>query len=277
MNVSPTEAPALLNASLQRLAAQSAACKLWSIVLTSGLLGLAMVRGGDALLAWAAAPVLLLALADAAYLVQARRIAALAAKETVRAEDLFRLQSGSAGFAASIQTLGGLTSFSVWPFYTALATLVIVLGQTVLLPSKRPQFMPQNSSPIASPFQPNSPRPANSAPPMGVASFPPSPNPAVNRPNMPPLVGSASRPNFPGTVTKPSTVPGGGISHARRTEPPSNEHVRTPATEDSAANERNAELCVSKASIQSNPAAEIKAASRGRPQRGIGQTHGGGR
>lgn len=191
--------------------------------MTSLLIGLAMVRGGEALLAWTAAPALLLALADAAYVGQSRRIAALSAKETVRAEDLFRMQSGNAGFSASIQTLGGLASFSVWPFYTALTTMVIVLGQTVLLPSKRPPFTPPNSSLIASPFQPNSPRPANSAPPMGVASFPASPNPAVNRPNMPPLGGPASRPNFPGTVTKPSTVPGGSSpTAAGLNRPPTN-------------------------------------------------------
>lgn len=176
------------------------------------LLGLAVGRGGDALLAWAAAPALLLALADAAYLVQSRRIAALAVKETVRADDLFRLQSGSAGFAASIQTLGGLASFSVWPFYAVITTMVIVLGQSVLLPPKKPQLLPQNSSFIASPHQPTASRPSSFTPPKGVPSFQTQPNHTVNRPSMPPMGVPASKPNFPGSGTKSPTVPGGSSS-----------------------------------------------------------------
>ena len=73
MNVSSSEAQALPSVALQRLAAQRAASKLWSIVLTSVLLG-------------------------------------LAAKKTVRAEDLFRPLAGNAGLSTSIQSLGGPTS-----------------------------------------------------------------------------------------------------------------------------------------------------------------------
>ena len=226
MNLSPPDAPALLNSSLQRLAAQSASCKLWSIILTSLVLVMAAGRAGAEVLLWAAAPSLLLALADAAYCVKTRRIATLAAKETVRAEDLFRMQSGSSGFSTSIQSLSGLASFSVWPFYTALTTMVIVLGQTVLVPHNPPIN--------GSPYQPNTPRPAYSiqqspstpppgavmypgtmqqtngfAAPNGAPQFQPPPNQiTVTRPNMPPMGVSSTKPNAPETVNKSPTFPG---------------------------------------------------------------------
>ena len=204
MNVSPSEAPALLNTALQRLAAQSASCKLLSIVLTSLVLVMAAGRVGAEALVWAASPSLLLALADAAYKVLANRIAALAAKETVRAEDLFRIQSGNVGFGVAIQSLSGLTSFSVWPFYTTLTTIVIVLGQTVLVPQNKSQFLPQSPSINASPFQPNSSRPTNAG-----QQFQTPPNQInANRSIMPSTGGQTFIPNFPGVTTTPPTRPG---------------------------------------------------------------------
>ena len=236
MNVSPSEVPTILNTSLQRLAAQSASCKLWSIVLTSLVLAMAAGRVGAEVLVWAAAPVLLLSLADAAYTVQARRLVALAAKETLQAEELFGTQTGNSSFSTSVQALKGLSSFSVWPFYSLLAMMVVVLGQIVLVPQNKPQFLPQNPSINASSFQSNATRSAfsnqqnpsslpstaagypgnlnmpklnNFAPPNGSPQFQPPPNQInVTRPNMPPMGVPTSKPQLPGTATKPSTVPG---------------------------------------------------------------------
>lgn len=215
MNVSLSEAPALLNTALQRLAAQSAACKLWSIVLTSSLLGLSLGRGTADSLLWAAVPVLLLSLADAAYLVQSRRIADLALKESVRAEDLFRMQAGSAGFAASFKSLGGLASFSVWPFYASLIATVLVLGQTAQPSATRPQFPAQTSPIAASPFQLNNARPASFTPSKGTPPFHPPTSQTLSRPSMPPTMGPSSRPNFPGTAIKSPAVPKGAAPMSR--------------------------------------------------------------
>jgi hypothetical protein len=252
MNVSSSEAPALLNTTLQRLAAQSAACKLWSIVLTSAVLVMTAERGGDGELLWAAAPALLLGLADAAYKVQAGRIAAWGAnaKETVRVEDLFRMQTGNSGFAASLQSLTGLISFSVWPFYVALTTLVIVLGQTALHPRGNSQFLPQKPSINGSPYQPNTmrpdfsnqhgpsasspgtgayssnskmPRPTGFTPPKGGPSFQPPPNQnTLSRPTFPPKGAPTAKPNFPGTVTNSPAGPS--------SPPPPSANFNRPAT-----------------------------------------------
>ncbi len=237
MNVSPSEASTFLHSTLQRLAGQSATCKLWSVVLSSVVLALAAGRMGAEAMVWAAAPALLLALADATYKVQADRAAALAAKGTVRMEDLFRLQSGGGGLAGSVQTLGGLASFSVWPFYVTLATMVMVLGQTVLTPQNKAPFGPPGALINGGPSMPGVPRPAyaiqqgptalppgavvypgvsNVAPPSsftpssGSQSFTPPPGApkqvTVTRPNMPPMGVPASKASASGATAKAPPV-----------------------------------------------------------------------
>lgn len=206
MNVSPSELTVLLNTSLQRLAAQSAACKLWSIVLTSLVLAMAAGRAGGEVLTWSAAPILLLALTDASYTAQSRRLAALADKEAIPPTELFRLQTETKGFSTSIQYLSGLGSFSVWPFYTVLSTMVIVLGLTVL-PAKNSSQPPPIMS---SPYQPGTPRPAYTMQqgggglPSGVVSYPGNPGmqssgyPGANNPaNFQPSNQTVTRPNIP--------------------------------------------------------------------------------
>lgn len=210
-----------------------AACKLWSIVLTSLVLIMAAGRVGAEVLVWAAAPILLLALADAVYKVQATRIADLAAKETIRAEELFRIQAGNAGFAVSIQKLSGLASFSVWPFYGALSMMLLVMVHTVLQPQSKTLLAHQNSSFNGGPYLPNAPgsfayaiqqspstspagvvvNPGNSkfAQPSGEQAFsqPPPNQITVTRPNLPPMGVPPSKSNTPGTTKKVLTVPGG--------------------------------------------------------------------
>lgn len=246
MNVSPSEVPALLNSALQRLGAQSAACKLWSVLLTTGLLVFLAERGGGgAALAWAAAPALLLGLADAVYKAQAGRIAAMAGMKDLRPEDLFRVQAGSGGgIATAVRSLGGLASFSVWPFYLALAAMVLVLGQSGLLtPGPGRPVLPTGVYP------PNTPRPAytvqqgtslaasgagSAAYPAGVAQAQvqgqgqPSqvaPNPVtMTRPNLPPMGVPGPRPNAPGPNLRAPAMTGGAPP------PPANLSRAAPST-----------------------------------------------
>ena len=228
MKVSQSESIGLLNTSLQRLSNQSASCKLWSAVLTSLVLVMAAGRAGAEVLIWAATPILILALADAAYTTQFYKLATLAAKDDVQISELFRLQVGTTGFSSSFQMLSGLGSFSVWPFYTVLATMVIVLGLTVL-PAKpssqippvmnnlyqpgtsRPAYTMQQgggvspSGGMAYPGNPNM-QPNGFTAPTASPSFQP-PNQTVTRPNIPPMGISVAKPNPQGVPAKPSVVP----------------------------------------------------------------------
>jgi hypothetical protein len=83
----------------QRLGRQSAHCKLGTALGLAGILVMALSANKTSLL-WAAAPLALLALADAGYAAQARRIAEYGRrlneqKDSVRPSDLMQLQAWS--------------------------------------------------------------------------------------------------------------------------------------------------------------------------------------
>lgn len=211
-SISTAEAsPAVLYAALQRLAGQSAACKIWGIVLSAAALLFVAGRPGGEPLLWAAAPIVLLALADAGYVGQSRRIAAYVArrepKELGNPKDMVHLLVQGNTFPEAFKSLGSVLSLSVWPFYLALASLVVGLGMTVLVPKNRPapilptfpQTTPaytQQNSPFPSPRPTNSPvTPARPFP------GPSSTNPALNTPAFPSPPKATT-----GANTRPATV-----------------------------------------------------------------------
>lgn len=235
--IAVTGVPDLLCATLQRLGSQSAACKLWSVILSSVVLVMAAGRTGAEVLVWAAAPAVLLALADAAYTSQGQRIAALIERETVCPSEIVRTQISGSGFAGAFQSLAGLGSFSVWPFYVGLAGLVITLGHTVLVPQNNRQQAPPMGLPgaINTPYASNVPRPAYSiqqgpgsipagavirggsptvsatAPPAAPSlQFQPPPTAdqlTVTRPNIPPMGQPKKKAGQPSVITKSPTTP----------------------------------------------------------------------
>ncbi len=133
-------APLILNSALQRLASQSATCKIYSSVLAGAALLFAAGRSGGGSLLWAAAPAIVLALVDAGYTAKARSLASEAHKsvpdssDTAKSWSIIQLQVASGGMAEAGKALMGLFSFSVWPFYMGLALMVIGLGDTILIP-----------------------------------------------------------------------------------------------------------------------------------------------
>lgn len=209
---SPAEtAPAMLHATLQRLAGQSAACKIWGAVLSATALLFAAGRAGGEPLLWAATPVILLALADAGYVGQSRRIAAYVArrepKELGNTKDIVHLLVQGSAFPEAFKSLASVLSLSVWPFYLSLAGLVAGLGMTVLVPKNKPApvlpSFPQTTPAYTqqnSPF-PN-PRPANTpVTPARPFPGPSSTNPAFNTPAFPSPPKATT-----GANTRPATV-----------------------------------------------------------------------
>lgn len=130
----------LFHETLQRLGRQSAHCKLGAALGLAIVLVLAL-QGGNASLLWGAAPLALLALADAGYAAQARRIAEFGRrlngpKDSVKPGDLMHLEEAGWGFQGALSGLIGFLSFTVWPFYLCLAGLAIGLGVSVVPAAK---------------------------------------------------------------------------------------------------------------------------------------------
>jgi len=230
-------APAILYAILQRLAGQSAVCKIWGIVLSATALLFAAGRAGGEPLLWAAAPVILLALADAGYVGQSRRIAAYVArrepKELGNTKDVVHLLVEGSTFPEAFKSLASVLSLSVWPFYLSLAGLVAGLGMTVLVPRNKPtpvlptfpQATPaytQQNSPFPNPRPANTPvtparpfpGPSSTNPPLTTPAFPSPPKPITGANTRPASVRPQPTGNkqLPGPTgfTAPKPPPGVG-------------------------------------------------------------------
>lgn len=213
------DAAILAHQTLQRLASQSAACKLWSAALVTGVLAwMHSSRIGNDSMLWAVAPVLVLLLADAAYMTQsARLLAKLRQSKKPGVEELLQAHAPLSG----PNTLGGLTglfSSSVWPFYFALACAFFIAGHETARPSLPPPSGPGSSSlnrlSNASSSQPPgvlapvSQGPASIAPQSG-----PSPIQLRPTPNAPLSPTSSARPKSlpnatsPRSFTPPASIP----------------------------------------------------------------------
>ena len=216
---SPTEKSAtnLLFTVVQRLTRQSAACKVCGIVFGAGtLLFLASRTGGESLL-WAAAPLGFLALADAGSVAKARRLAEAASDKAgnlIKVSEIIRLQVTDGGLRGVVGVLLGVLSFSVWPFYAALGTLVVGLGS--MAPAAKTAPSPAS--------------PSSYSQPMPFAGYPGSQlrNP-LSTPSSPPYSTSPFSTSQAGRVP-PSNFPGAPSSGMSPTTQASGYHVSAPAT-----------------------------------------------
>jgi len=137
-----SSAASLTHAAIQRLGQQSASCKLTSAILSGAAMLFASGRVGGEGLLWAAAPMGLLALADASYAAKTRRLFDLAGQldgnRAPKPGEVIQREVGTGSVSEAVGSLKGLLSFSVWPYYTSLALVVAGLGSTVLVPKAGP-------------------------------------------------------------------------------------------------------------------------------------------
>jgi hypothetical protein len=127
----------ILQSVIQRMAVNSASCKAWCVSLVSAILVLVAGKGSANYAFIAALPTLLFLALDAYYLglekgfidsynkfVQQVHLGA------VRPDDLFSVQPPSPKVQFS-KFIAALQSFSVWPFYVALAALILLVWRFV--------------------------------------------------------------------------------------------------------------------------------------------------
>ena len=197
---SVSTASSLLHASIQRLASQSATCKLWSVVLASVVLLFAAGRVGAEALLWAAAPVLLLALADAGYAARARSLSEAFLSPTKKGED-----SLLAAFAPvrAADALKGMAAVSVWPFYLGLVAIVGGLGMMVIVPKPK---TPSLTAPVPPSAQFGQVMPQTGQPVLVPPPTPATPAASVSKARTP---ASSSQPVRPPTLIPPPSSPQG--------------------------------------------------------------------
>ena len=128
----------------ERLASQSATCKLVGMVLAVAVLTAVSGRT-SAYLFLPLVPLLSALLLDAAYAARAgqalklmRGMAGGEAKATVSQWDMVAMHLAPQGLNAALPALGGVLLFSVWPFYLALGLIMTLLGGEVLAPKPLP-------------------------------------------------------------------------------------------------------------------------------------------
>lgn len=205
---------ALIDRNLQRLAGQSATCKVWSCLLAAVALLFAAGRAEGIQFLWVGAPVLILALADACYAGQAIQMAQLgqrlsnSTQGSAQMADYYRTQLQGCESSGIVGGLTGLLSCSVWPFYAALAGLVIGLGMTVMVPrQKAPPVAPAAENVPLRPSPATAPTGApdvNAFPKYAPRRVPPKPGGAPSNPASSKLV---APPPFPPPSPRPTTAP----------------------------------------------------------------------
>src|SRR3989442_526813 len=130
----------ILQTVIGRMATNSASCKTWCVSLTSAIVVIIADEGKPSYVWFAAIPIVLFLLLDAYYLALERHFRSVyngfirklhSGKATV--EDIFFVAPRSGVAAATsreIAKAGG--SISVWPFYTLLALMSVVVRAWIL-------------------------------------------------------------------------------------------------------------------------------------------------
>jgi len=129
----------ILQTVIGRMATNSASCKTWCVSLTSAIVVIIADKGKPSYVWIAAIPIVLFLLLDAYYLALERHFRSVynsfirklhSGKATV--EDIFFVapRSGVAATSGEIAKAGG--SISVWPFYTLLALMLVVVRAWIL-------------------------------------------------------------------------------------------------------------------------------------------------
>ena len=190
----PATEPVLINATIQRLASQSATCKLYGVVLSVAVLLFSSGRSSAEILLWTLTPAVLLALADAAYVGRVRRMGeAVTGKKPATSSEVIQLQVSSGGLHGLKDSVAGLCSMTVWPFYLILALVVFGLGSTVLAPKAPVMPGPPYYQPQMMPYQ--------------VQQGAKAPRPYTGKPISPTQPGSSPVPQGPQSVFQPGHPP----------------------------------------------------------------------
>lgn len=230
-----TDTAHLVHQTLQRLASQSAACKLWSAGLAAGVLAWAhSIRLGSQSMLWAVAPVGLLALADAAYATQASRLLKKFRQgKKPGVEELLQTHAPLSG-ADTLGGLAGLLSASVWPYYVALTCAFLIAGHEPARPAlPAPQHTgapginriaatnppvpreAQNAAPVRTPSMNGVQPPAQLRPSPGATFSPTSsarPKAPINTAAQQPVTPPVSPGKSPSTSNPANTIPSGPTS-----------------------------------------------------------------
>ncbi len=126
----------IMQAVIQRMAANSASCKAWCIALVSAVLVLVADKGKPDYALIAVIPTLLFLVLDTYYLALERRLRAsynsfiekLHSGE-LASSDLYAVNPGGSALA---EFAASLLSFSVWPLYLTLAGMILLVRQLVI-------------------------------------------------------------------------------------------------------------------------------------------------
>lgn len=141
-SLAPADNPAviahlnILQATITRLAGNSAQCKLWCLAIVSALFGLAGAMKNDQIIAAAIIPIVIFGLVDAAYLGHEKAYRELynsvvsdIRKGNYTLNDCFNLTPSANGryFGSA------LGSWSIWPIYLGLAIAYLLARMSGLL------------------------------------------------------------------------------------------------------------------------------------------------
>jgi hypothetical protein len=204
---------------LQRYSLQRAICKQCTVFLAVAILLIgALGRLAAINLLWAAAPLLLLGLAEAGYAAQERRCAELLSRGKGQDESLTLLTAaGEVGF---VRTVMAALSFSIWPFYLGLIGIVVAGSRAFPAPGG-------DNAPIAADVASVSAQPKLQMPPGPVSVPIQAPQLAQHQGQSPLMTLSkpAGGPNLPHLPPMNTTIVRNGPSISQPPTPPVNPHA----------------------------------------------------
>jgi len=124
----------LLQTVINRMAANSSACKNWCITLVSAILAIIAAQDGKPeYVAVAAVPVILFLFLDCYYLALGKLFRAIYDEfvDTVHAErakpsDLFLMMRSTSKRVGFCELINAVRSLSIWPFYGLLGVMVVM-------------------------------------------------------------------------------------------------------------------------------------------------------
>src|SRR5882762_9924612 len=119
---------------ISRMAGNSASCKTWCITLVSAVIVIVADKGKPNYVWISAVPIVLFLILDSYYLALERQFRGVY-NEFIRklhfgsatVDDVFFIAPRVGALATSAEILKAVISFSVWPFYTLLAVMLLVV------------------------------------------------------------------------------------------------------------------------------------------------------
>ena len=130
---------AILQSVISRMAANSASCKTWCITIVSAIAVLVADKAQPEYVWIAIAPIIVFLALDSYYLGLERlfrdQYNAFIGKihsGTVQVEDLFVVTPGAGSATQILSAFSAFFSIAVWPFYTMLVIMLVVIYEFVL-------------------------------------------------------------------------------------------------------------------------------------------------